>query len=111
LPAFTEVCLALFLLDRLFGVVEDVSLEALAGATEEAVEVEVDAVELHDRVIGIREGCAEVGGSSDDGDRLPIWTKCWRISLKMSDEGSIEIVAAPEFKRRICDRCLSSELV
>jgi len=84
LPVFTEVCLALFLLGGLLGVVEDVGLEALAGAAEQAVEVEVDAVELHDRVLGIREGCAEVGGSSDDGDRLPIWTKCWRTSLKLT---------------------------
>ena len=102
--------LALFLLDRLLGVVENVGLEALAGAAEKAVEVEVDAIEFNDRILETN-GCAEVGRLSDDGDRLPIWTKCWRISLKMSDEGSIEIVAAPEFKRRICDRCLSSELV
>ena len=72
LPAFAELGLALVLLDRLFGVVEDVSLEALAGATEEAVEVEVDAIELHDRILGIEQGCTEVGGFCDDGDRLPI---------------------------------------
>ena len=72
LPAFAELGLALFLLGGLLGVVEDVSLEALAGATEEAVEVEVDAVELHDRILGIEQGCAEVGGFCDDGDRLPI---------------------------------------
>ena len=71
LPAFTELGLALLLLGGLLGIVEDVSLEALAGATEEAVEVEVDAVEFDDRIFGTNE-CAEVGGSSDDGDCLPI---------------------------------------
>ena len=84
MPAFAEVGLALFLLGGLLGVVEDVGLEALAGAVEKAVEVEVDAVEFDDRVIGIRERCAEVGGFSDDGDRLPIWTKCWKTSLKLT---------------------------
>ena len=66
------MCLALFLLGGLLGVVEDVGLEALAGAAEKAVEVEVDAIKFDDRVLGIREGCAKVGGFSDDGDRLPI---------------------------------------
>jgi len=84
LPAFAELGLALFLLGGLLGVVENVGLEALAGAAEKAVEVEVDAIEFDDRIPGIREGCAEVGGSSDDGDRLPIWTKCWRTSLKLT---------------------------
>jgi len=83
LPAFAEVCLALFLLGGLFGVVENVGLEALAGAAEKAVEVEVDAIEFDDRILGTK-GCAEVGGSSGDGDRLPIWTKCWKASLKLT---------------------------
>jgi hypothetical protein len=60
LPAFTELGLAVGLLGGLLGVVEDVSLEALAGATEEAVEVEVDAVELHDRILGIGERCVDI---------------------------------------------------
>ena len=46
MPAFTEVCLALFLLCGLLGVVENVGLEALAGAAEKAIEVEVDAITL-----------------------------------------------------------------
>ena len=83
LPAFAELGLALFLLGGLLGVVENVGLEALAGAAEKAVEVEVDAIEFDDRIFGTNE-CAEVGGFCDDGDRLPIWTKCWRTSLKLT---------------------------
>ena len=44
-----------------------------------------------------------------DGEALPTVTqfRCLSFGMAlMSDEGSIEIVAAPEFKRRICDRCL-----
>ena len=66
MPAFTELGLALFLLDRLIGVVEDVGLEALAGAAEQAVEVEVDAVEFDRSNPQNRARCAEIGGLSSD---------------------------------------------
>ena len=83
MPVFAELGLALLLLGGLLGVVENVGLEALAGAAEKAVEVEVEVVEFDDRIFGTK-GCAEIGGFSDDSDRLPIWTKCWRTSLKLT---------------------------
>jgi len=107
LPAFTELGLALFLLVGLIGVVEDVGLEALAGAAERAVEVEVDAIEFDDRILGVKGG-AEIGGLSDDGDRLPIWTQCWRISLKLTQ---LIAVFVPEFGAAIRFPCGKAGLV